>query len=169
MAQKKYFTEEERKAALRAKYARYRSNPEVKAKRQARRKEQNANPEVKAKLISYYSTYDKSNQGIRRRIRHQWKRHGIKFASAFDREIWLALALYDGTVCAVTGMTNAEHIAKYGNRLSLDHDHQTGEPRRFLTDRTNVALGGLEALTPEQAQNLLRLHEEDRRSRNDNP
>jgi hypothetical protein len=152
MAQKKYLTEEERKAAERASRDRYRSKPENRTKKAA-----------------YDADYFKTKAGLRTAIRGNWTKAGIKFESEFDREIWVALAKYDGTVCAVTGMTNAEHIAKYGNRLSLDHDHQTGEPRRFLTDRTNVALGGLEALTPEQAQNLLRLHEEDRRSRNDNP
>jgi len=150
MPYKKYLTTEERKAANRAYAAKY-----------------YANPEVKAKQREYRAAYNKTSGAIRKHIKSGWKEQGIKFASEFDQEIWLALALYDGTVCEVTGMTNAEHQTKFGKRLCLDHDHQTGEPRRFLARHVNIALGAIEGLTSEQITNLLRLHEEDRRTRDD--
>ena len=179
---KKYHTEEERKAAARAKLARYLSNPENKAKVHARQAARRADPEVRAKQRAYAASrrakpevkandrkvreaYDKTPAGIRTRTKSNWRFQGIKFASEFDREIWLALALHDGTVCAVTGMTNAEHQAKFGCRLSLDHDHSTGEPRRFLCGYLNTALGVFEqlALTDEQLNNFISLVKEDRR------
>lgn len=104
---------------------------------------------------------------LTRNNRKTWTNWGIKFENEFDFQIWNALALYSGTVCAVTGITNEEHQAKYGQRLSLDHDHQTGAPRRFLSNRMNQALGFLENISIEEARNLLRLHEEDRRTRDD--
>jgi len=203
MPKKKYFTDEERKAARRADAARYRAKPENKAavqaaqdkyrakpetiaKSEARQREyaeaRRVDPEFRAKERSikarYRSdpknkvkeresrrAYNKTTEGIRRAIKGRWKHQGIKFASDFDRELWLALAMYDGTVCAVTGMTNAEHKAKFGKRLVLDHDHLTGEPRRFLCDDINVSLGRLERLSPtdEQLNNLISLIKEDRR------
>ena len=159
---KKYHTEEERKAAKRAYQAKYRAKPESKAKHAAREKQRyNNNPEIRARA----KTRSYTEEGIRIRLKGNWKSQGIKFASEFDQEIWLALAMYDGTVCAVTGMTNAEHQAKFGSRLSLDHDHVTGEPRRFLCDHINVSLGRLErlSLTDEQINNLISLVKEDRR------
>lgn len=181
---RKYFTEEERKAADRASLAKYRAkpenkikereynaarlaDPEYKAKQRARDAARWADPEVKAKQRKSKAAYRKTSKGLRNRIKTGWRRQGIKFASEFDREIWVALSLYDGTVCEVTGMTNAEHLVAYGCRLSLDHDHQTGEPRRFVARHINTALGAIEGLTPEQLTNLLRLHEEDRRTRDD--
>ena len=197
MATKKYFTEEEKRQAKReadkkrrsnpewkernklrnqdpelkarkhASYLAKRDSPEFKARARAARSKHRAKPGVLDKERAYSSKYDKTTVGIRRRLKHRWVKWGIKFASEFDREIWVALALYDGTVCEVTGMTNAEHQDKYGCRLSLDHDHQTGAPRRFVARHVNTALGFLEAMTPEQITNLLRLHEEDRRTCDD--
>ena len=164
---KKYHTEEERKAAKRANQAKQRAawlaKPGVRAKLRAYDAARRANPELKARDRKTRLAYDKTTEGIRRAIKGNWKRQGIKFASEFDRNIWLALALYDGTVCAVTGMTNAEHKAKFGKRLVLDHDHSTGEPRRFLCDHINVSLGRLErlSLTDEQLNNLISLVKED--------
>ena len=165
MPKKKYFTDEERKAGERARLARHRSKPETKARIRAYDAARRTDPEFRAKNRAAKAAYNKTTKAIRDRIKTGWKNHGIKFASEFDREIWLALAMYDGTVCAVTGMTNAEHQAKFGSRLSLDHDHVTGEPRRFLCDHINVSLGRLErlSLTDEQINNLISLVKEDRR------
>jgi hypothetical protein len=162
---KKYTTDEERKAAKRAQAAKWKAKPENRAKLEAYAKARRVDPEVKAKQQAYGVAYNRTDAGIRRSIRGCWATYGIKFESEFDREIWLALSMYDGTVCAVTGMTNAEHQAKFGKRLALDHDHLTGEPRRFLCDDINVSLGRLErlSLTDEQLNNLISLIKEDRR------
>ena len=169
MAKKKYHTEEERKAAKKARTREYNAarsaDPEFRAKRREYDAARRSTPEYKAKRREDFRAYGKTTDGLRILTKHAWKKQGIKFASELDQQIWLALSVYDGTVCAVTGMTNAEHKAKFGSRLVLDHDHSTGEPRRFLCDHINVSLGRLErlSLTDEQLNNLISLIKEDRR------
>ena len=54
-----------------------------------------------------------------------------------------------GGVCAICGKPETETRNGKIKRLSVDHDHATGEPRALLCNRCNKDLGIIETLNPE--------------------
>lgn len=131
------------------------------------------------KLLSKFSRYKASKDGLQPQCKacdracmrvynraNKAKKRAYMRGYGLESNYGISLAEYDslpevqGGGCAICGKTPEEN----GKRLSVDHDHRTGEMRGLLCDRCNLALGGFRDSIElcEQAALYLRLHERKR-------
>lgn len=95
------------------------------------------------KLIEYQVSYRKDylQRPNTKKIRKEatWKRQGIVPKDNNWDSVWDILK-EQNNCCAICGKNENE----FNRSLSLDHDHETGEPREFLCNNCNTALGKFE-------------------------
>lgn len=103
------------------------------------------NREWRKENPEYDKEWCKNNPESRRKTNQKWaKANPDKILAAhLKRAYGISLADYDelleaqGNRCAICGMTPEEN----GQRLLVDHDHETGEIRGLLCYSCNVGLG----------------------------
>jgi hypothetical protein len=77
------------------------------------------------------------NNRLYREKPHIWHSSAIKRKFGIAPEVYAALLLAQGGVCAICGGVDDER------RLAVDHDHETGAVRGLLCRRCNQAIGAM--------------------------
>lgn len=77
----------------------------------------------------------RKNNPVKSKLRH--RKHRLKKAFGITIEQYEEMFKKQGGCCAICGDTNI----KYGRRLAVDHEHETGKVRGLLCNQCNRALG----------------------------
>jgi hypothetical protein len=80
--------------------------------------------------------YSRDWERENRKGRHVGKYHNRKYRYGLSEEDYLMMIKRQDSKCAI-----CECIFKEGDKICVDHDHQTNEIRKLLCHRCNVGLG----------------------------